>query len=259
MAPKWHGNTKPPFVDLFRWFESVESGKGGNQIDTQGLGYRDASHMFRNLLENRKDSRTRSKTMWTTTTKTCSIVHLKHPTFTFRAPRFSAARCSAVRCRSPVQRDRSARFFNNLVLSMGRRLRRFYESLVSCGNPFYNKIMHPSLFKTNHLHIEKNPLKAGIRPAISSQYPPVEFEINERGTPAKVFQQGAEKKLSILLRTFPPFKSTPVFSMVSSTSFPPGDGLHAVERSFIIFCEVSVQNRHVFWHRTWIYHYITIT
>lgn len=149
--------------------------------------------------------------MWTTATKTCSTVHLKHPTFTFRAPRFSAARCSAVRCRSPVQRDRSARFFNNLVLSMGWSLRSFYESLVCCGNPFYNKIMNPSLFKTNHWHIEKNPLKAGIRTAISSQYPTVEFEINERGTPAKVFQQGAEKKRSTLLRTFPPFKSTPFF------------------------------------------------
>ena len=149
--------------------------------------------------------------MWTTATKTCSRVHLKHPTFTFRAPRFSAARCSAVRCRSPVQRDRSARFFNNLVLSMGWRLRSFYESLVSCGNPFYNKIMHPSLFKTNHLHIEKNPLwKRGF----DLQYHLNTLQLNLKSTKGEHqqrFSNKVPKKKSILLRTFPPFKSTPFF------------------------------------------------
>lgn len=106
--------------------------------------------------------------------------------------------------------------------------------------------MNPSLFKTNHWHIEKNPLKAGIRTAISSQYPTVEFEINERGTPAKVFQQGAEKKKVYFAENLSPLQINPVFSMVSSTSFPTGHGLHAVERSSIFFGEVSMQSRHVF-------------
>lgn len=240
-----NGNTKPTFVDLFRWFQLVESWKGGSQIHAQRLGYRvraiclDISWKFVKIQEHVQ------KPMWTTATKTCSTVHLKHPTFTFRAPRFSAARCSAVRCRSPVQRDRSARFFNNLVLSMGRRLRSFYESLVYCGNPFYNKIMHPSLFKTNHWHIEKNPLKAGIRTAISSQYPPAEFEINERGTPAKVFQQSAKKNCLFCWAPFP-LSNQPRFLDGFVHFLPSSRWTPRCRKIFHFFGEVSMQNRHVF-------------
>ncbi len=189
MVPTWFGNTIPSFVDFFG-----------------DLGIRaiclDMSRKFVKIQEHVK------KRCEPSPQKTCSIVHLEHRTFTLRAPHFSAARCSAVRCRSPVQRDRSARFFNSLVVSMGGRPR------VCCGNSFHNRIIHPSLFKTNHwqtLHIEKNPLKAGIPNAISSHYPPVECEINEVRTPAKVFQQGAEKKTVYLLRTFLPFKPIHVF------------------------------------------------
>lgn len=228
-----NGNTKPPLVDLFWWFQSLESW----QVDTQRLGYRDASHMFGYLLEIGKDSRTRSK-------KPCEPPPQKHvPEYTSSIQlSLSELHASLLQDAVPFAAGRpcsatdphvsSITWFSQWAEDYAASMNHW--SLVAIR--FTTKLCIPPCLKQTIGTLRRILWKRGFE----LQYHLTILQLNLKSTKGEHqqrFSNKVPKKIVYFAEHLSPLQINPVFWMVSSTSFPPGDGLHAVEKSFIFFAK----------------------